>query len=157
MQLYQIDGWASNYPGMDRSAAIRCLIDSGLHRQRRKPAQQIRDPGTEARREEDRFHESWLWYQRNAEPKRMSPWKGNFGDWGRAEWREAKEAARKQAAELRGKRLNAVAAIRKLLRQRKKKATAEAIVAYFKQHMPDLEAYTLEFVEGALKRLPDRP
>jgi hypothetical protein len=41
-------------------------------------------------------------------------------------------------------------------RPRKKKATAEAIVAYVKDHMPELEACTLEFVEDAFRRLPRR-
>ena len=152
--LYHIDKWASNYPGLDRSAVIRCLLDSGLHRQRHKPAPKIRDPASERMGDPDhKYHSSWLWYQRNGEPKRMSLWKDNFGDWGGHRREQANREAREQRVVQFRQRLNGVSAARKLLRRRKKKITAEAISALL--DMPDV--YAVDLVEDMLKRLgPNR-
>jgi hypothetical protein len=149
---------ARDYPDMDRSAAIRCLLGCGLERQRRRRSPQIRDIGSEQYRPEDNYHQSWLWYRRDGAPERKAPWKDNSGDCGRAKIRQHRYAEYARRVEQERMRLNGVAAMLKLLVTQRKKATAEAIAA--RLAMPDV--YTVEFVERLLQRLKsdahyDRP
>jgi hypothetical protein len=148
--LSAIDMWALSYPGMDRSAAIRCLLGCGLDRQQRRPAPQIRDPGTADYKAEDKYKRSWLWYRRGSEPERRSPWKDNAGDWGASRRAQANKAFER----VRQQRLSGVAAGVKLLVSRGQEPTAEAIVAWFQgDRAGPRNGYTLADVLGYLHQL----
>jgi hypothetical protein len=133
-----IDAWRARYPGMDRSAALRCLIGLGLGRRTAFPKRtsaapasaigfrcpaRVRDPGSEG---SDGWHrKNWIWYRVGEPPERVAPWGNNASNWGT----HARKRGAGAAAGHRLLDLHSVKAAAEFCTRRGEEPTAEAIAA----------------------------